>query len=165
MIKIEVTGGSIPEVADKLLAIGRSLMGVSSPQTGTGAVVTVTPTDPVMPEVAEAAAPKRTRRKATDPVPSGNETAADTATGTGSTTETEVAAPPVEETPTEATPASPAEPEIDFTNHVMPAVLRAVEQHGREAVEAVLTEFGVGRASQLPEAQWGELITRIEDIG
>jgi len=162
MIKIEVTGGSIPEVADKLLAIGRSLMGIAVVQASTGAEVTVTPVEP-----AEQAAPKRTRRKATDPVPTAEAAPvgepATAATEEASTPDTSASAPS-DSADTGSSSATDA-PAIDFTADVMPAVLRAVEQHGREAVEAVLTEFGVGRASQLPEAQWGEFITRIEDIG
>ena len=49
-IKIEVTGGSIGEVADKLLAIGHSLQGAAATF------------NPVMPEIEAAEKPKATRK-------------------------------------------------------------------------------------------------------
>ena len=66
MIKIEVTGNSIPEVADKLLAIGASLQGITT-------------TMPV--EVAEAAPPPKPADNATEQAPPSTPLAASTDTG------------------------------------------------------------------------------------
>lgn len=148
-IKIEVTGGSIGEVADKLLAIGRSLQGAAATF------------NPVMPEIEAAEKPKATRKtKKAEPVeePVGNDPA-----------ETEQApAEPV--APKENTPAAPSEPSepaapaLDFDKDVGPVVVEAVTTHGREPVVAILNQFGAERASEVPEGQWAELVEALKAL-
>ena len=135
MIKIEVTGNSIPEVADKLLAIGASLR-------ASGTLV----------EVAEAASTPK-------PVPVAAETALspnDTATA-----QPEATAQPKTSTSSDASAASSAS-ELDFELDVAPVVLRAVSSKGKSFVQDILSEFGSVRASQLAPSLWPELIARLE---
>lgn len=153
-IKIEVTGGSIGEVADKLLAIGHSLQ---------GAAVTF---NPVMPEIEAAEKPKATRKtKKAEPTepevveqePVGNDPAATAADPSPLTTSEEVTS--------SASPAtSPSEPALDFDKDVGPVVVEAVTTHGREAVVAVLNQFGAERASEVPESQWAELVEALKAL-
>ena len=151
-IKIEVTGGSIGEVADKLLAIGHSLQGAAATF------------NPVMPEIeaqepAEKPKAKKSAKKA-EPVeePVGNEPAPVAEEPAPSTTA---------DTPTDAPAVSasePAAPVLDFDKDVGPVVVEAVTTHGREAVVAILGEFGAERASEVPEAQWAELVEALKAL-
>lgn len=162
-IKIEIEGASIEEVADKLLALGSKLSGAAVAYQAFGA-------NEAAPVGEPAKAPRTRKAKPADPVADGAPVAAETATGTGSTTETEAVAPVSGPEPTEATTASsPVVPEehrppaLDFDKDVTPAVLNAVEKIGRDKVAAILDEFGVARASQLDEAQWPELLAKLAD--
>ena len=83
MIKIEVTGNSIGEVADKLLSIGASLLGSGVPSQPIKV-------DPIMPEVAEMATPPEPVNEVTE-APSAPDTLPESGTptsGTGPTAET-----------------------------------------------------------------------------
>lgn len=67
------------------------------------------------------------------------------------------------------TAASPSEdpgkvgPYPDFDTEVTPVVLGAVRAKGKEWVSAVLSEFGVEKASQLADSRFQELIDTIND--
>lgn len=141
MIKIEVTGDNAEQVFAQL----RGLVGQQDREPARGVVF----------EEAAAPAddkPKRTRK--------GN-------------------AAPIAETTTVATPAEPEEAttagtttsdapaaavELVWETDVAPAVLSAVQKAGKPAVEALLEQFGVERASQLDAALWPELIQRLGDL-
>ena len=165
-IKIEVTGGSIGEVADKLLAIGHSLQ---------GAAVTF---NPVMPEIEAAEKPKATRKtKKAEPEveqAAAGEPATAAAETVSSPSDTATAQPEANESSeisksTDASTASsasvePAAPALDFDKHVGPVVVEAVTTHGREAVVAVLNQFGAERASEVPEGQWAELVEALKAL-
>ena len=149
MIKIEVTGNSIPEVADKLLAIGASLRG-----TATAAPVLTHDeaaqnfmrklAAQIDAEVAEAAP--------VDPTPAPKSAPIAEATESLRTT-----------TETSSTPAPAASvSELDFELDVAPVVLRAVSSKGKPFVQDILSEFGSVRASQLAVDLWPELIARLE---
>jgi hypothetical protein len=148
MIKIEVTGNSIGEVADKLLAIGGSLRSAApSSQTIQAPFI---PLDPVMPEVAEMAV-------VTEPV--GNDVAATAADPSPTTTS--------EEATSSASPAtSPSEPpaseELFFEVDVAPLVLQVVKEKGKPAAQEILSQFGVEKASAIDPAQWPELIEALK---
>ena len=139
MIKIEVTGNSIPEVADKLLAIGASLRGNNLGWSEVKAV------PDVVLEVAEAAP--------VDPTPAPK--SAEAAAGSESQPTT------TEPSSTPAPAASASEP-LNFELDVAPVVLRAVAAKGKPFVQDVLSEFGGVRASDLDDALWPELIARLE---
>jgi hypothetical protein len=143
MIKIEVTGDSVPEVADKLLALGRSLSGAN---------------DPIMVEVKAAA--KRTPAKKVEVKEAGAGAPAP---------EPEAQPAPEPEVPVEpaaqtgSAPDAPSEaPEaLDFDKDVAPVVISFVQSKGKPYVVDILTEFGVTKASELPEDRWAELLTAL----
>jgi hypothetical protein len=143
VIKIEVTGNSIAEVADKLLALGTSLQ------------TTPLPMNPVMPEVRDAApAPAKAKKapaaKAAEPVVH--------------TPDVVVTPPTAEEEPTpEPAVEVPAMDRLDFDKDITPLVLRVVAEKSRDAVIEILGQFGAARASEVPEAQWPELLNALTD--
>jgi hypothetical protein len=144
MIKIEVTGNSIPEVADKLLAIGASLRASTAvlpiANGGTGAQTI----EEVM-EVAEAAP--------VDPTPAPKSApSAEVSESQPTTTEPS-------STPALAGSAS----ELSFETDVTPVVLAVVQTKGKPVVEEILSQFGVARASQLDPARWPELLAALKD--
>lgn len=147
MIKIEVTGTSIGEVADKLLAIGASLRSTPAAFQPAEPVKSITSTkiDPVMPELREAA-----EAAPVDPTPTPTAPAVE-----------EQASSTTADTLTAAPAASASEP-LNFELDVAPVVLRAVAAKGKPFVQDVLSEFGGARASDLDEALWPELVARLE---
>lgn len=161
MIKIEVTGASIAEVADKLLAIGSSMKN--------GAAVWWAQTDapeklgqtlraereaemnPVMPEVAEMAAA---------PEPRTSETSAPTP----DTSSSSAAEPTEQPSPiTTEAPSGPSEPTIS-ADAIKDLVLSVVRTKGRDAMVAVLDTFGAARASDVPQDQLPELVAALEAL-
>ena len=138
MIKIEVTGNSIPEVADKLLAIGANLRGSAIVEGARAAVNAMQ----VM-EVAEAAP--------VDPTPAPKSAQVATATESQPTT-------------TEAS-STPAPAALDFDRDVAPHVLALVTRSGKPAAQEILSQFGVEKASLLDPARWPELVTALQDAG
>lgn len=159
MIKIEVTGNSTAEVADKLLALGTSLLGAPV-NTLTGSAKM----DPIMPEVAEmAAAPEQGTGAAPvgEPAPSttaGTPTAALAAEAAGTPS-----APAEPVAKTENTPAAPSEPAIS-ADALKDLVLSVVRTKGRDAMVAVLDTFGAARASDVPQEQVQELVAALEAL-
>lgn len=138
MIKIEVTGNSIPEVADKLLAIGSSLLASNLGWSGVSVVPDAAP-DVVL-EVVKAAPVENT------PVAPAEE----------------ITPKPAEIV--ENTPAAPAEEiaTLNFETQVAPVVLLFVQKRSKEETSKILAEFGVERASMLDPALWPELVARLE---
>lgn len=147
--KIEINADSISELSGKLLALAAQMQ--------------ATPVDPVMPEVREAPKPKRTKGKA--------ETDADTATGTDTTTAPEAAPPqtaqpdtaPVEQPETESAEVDAPVVSLDFEKDVAPLVLKAVAVKGKPWVQEVLAQFGVERASQVPDDRLPELVAIVAE--
>jgi hypothetical protein len=150
MIKIEVTGNSIPEVADKLLALGASLRSAA-----------VNAADDAAREALQA---KRNAANNGSPLnsaphPVGNahvSEGADLNPAALDVVEVEVA--------TENTPAAPAEEiaVLNFETQVAPVVLLFVQKRSKEETSKILAEFGVERASMLDPALWPELVARLE---
>ena len=151
MIKIEVTGNSIPEVADKLLAIGHSLYSktvVSIANGGTGAQTLEELTgaktlEELFTGVAEAAP--------VDPTP---------ALKSVPVAEVSESQPTTTETSSTAAPAA-----LDFDTDVAPHVLAVVQRLGKPAAQEILSQFGVEKASLLDPARWPELVTTLQDAG
>lgn len=141
MIKIEVTGNSIPEVADKLIAIGRSLRNDAD---NVARIAMQTERDALMPELREAA-----EKAPSDPTPSEAVSSGETEASPTAPSGTEP------ETPTTGEP-------LNFELDVAPVVLRAVALKTKSFVQDVLSEFGSARASELDPARWPELIARLE---
>ena len=136
MIKIEVTGNTIPELADKLLAIGANLRGSAIVEGARAAVNAMQ----VM-EVAEAAP--------VDPTPDPKSAPVATVSESLRTT-----------TETSSTPAPAA---LDFDTDVAPHVLAVVQKLGKPAAQEILSQFGVEKASLLDPARWPELVTALQD--
>lgn len=143
--RIEVTAGSLTELAGRLLELAAQfnttvVMAPAFSSTGGNAEATE-------------GKPKKSRAAKQDTAEAGATSASEAAE----------AAPDTAGNGTTATPAvSPSEPEpaakpLDFHNDVAPLVIALVEAKGPSAIEAVLAEFGVARASQVPAEQHQEL--------
>jgi hypothetical protein len=166
MIKIEVTGNSIPEVADKLLAIGASLRGHIEVNAVREALQVDRNVAKV--EVAEAAPVDPTPAPKSAPVAEVSESQP-TTTEPSSTP----AAPAEEITPkpaeiVENTPAAPAEEitpaaELNFDTDVAPYVLQVVKEKGKPVAQEILSQFGVEKASLLDPTLWPELVQQLKD--
>jgi len=133
MIKIEVTGNSIPEVADKLLAIGASLQGTmptAFPRGATKEEIVFEPSVIVGNEPKSAPTATVTESQPTTVEPS-------------------------------STPAAPAQ--LNFDTDVAPHVLALVKEKDKAAAQEILSQFGVEKASLLDPARWPELVTALKD--
>lgn len=135
MIKIEVTGNSIGEVADKLLAIGANLRGSAIVEGARAAVNAMQAMG-----VAEAA-----------PAPLPASPVEETAS---SSAEEKVSSGPTEATP----PAG----ELNFDIDVAPHVLQVVKEKGKPVAQEILSQFGVEKASLLDPTLWPELVDQLK---
>jgi hypothetical protein len=152
MIKIEVTGTTLGEVSDKLLAIGARLR---------GQIVEPIAAAPDAGAPAEETKPKRAPRKKVEE-PQGNATdAAPAVADEPSASDVEASPPAIEEEP--ELPMGDAPKELSLDHDVAPRILEFVKAKGREAMTAILDEFGVERASQIPPARWPELLEKLGD--
>jgi hypothetical protein len=152
MIKIEVTGNSIPEVADKLLAIGASLQNTITVY-DTPARKTPPKKAEVIPEVAEAAPVDPTPALKSAPVAEVSESLR-TTTETSSTPAPAASASEDEELEVVDLPIAT----FDFETVVRPLVLKVVEVRGKPVMEEMLSRFGVAKASMIEPALLPELV-------
>lgn len=144
MIKIEVTGSSIGEVADKLLAIGRSLHSKTVLPIANGG--TSSQTWEEVTEVADAAP--------VDPTPAQTGEAARPA---------EPATEPAAPEPTTSAPSAEASAsELNFDTDVAPYVLQVVKEKGKPVAQEILSQFGVEKASLLEPHLWPELVDQLK---
>lgn len=139
--RIEITADSLDELAGRVLALA--------------AQIQTTPA-----AVPAAVSAKATRKAAPEKVPE---------------TAVEVAPEPVavlHEVPPftltvepvfEPAPEPAAVVEYDVQKDILPRVLKFVELRGRDAVEALLAQFGVTRASHVPVEQRGELVALLDE--
>lgn len=158
MIKIEVTGSTIPELADKLLAIGASLQNTITVY-DTPARKTPPKKAEVMPEVAEAAPENPTSPSnigattvdglSSQPTPKEPATTPAPAASASEDEELEVVDLPI---------APPAE-EIDLRA----LVLKVVVARGKPFMEDILSSFGVVKASHVEPARLHELVARCQE--
>tara|TARA_R110002126_G_scaffold49496_1_gene137071 strand:+ start:101 stop:535 length:435 start_codon:yes stop_codon:yes gene_type:complete len=144
MIKIEVTGANLGEVADKLLAIGSSLLATDHQRIrAKGARQEARFIEAELAEVAQAAP--------VDPTPAPK------------------SAPPAEVSESQPTTAetssTPAPAALDFDTDVAPHVLAVVQKLGKPVAQEILSQFGVEKASLLDPARWPELVTALQDAG
>jgi hypothetical protein len=173
MIKIEVTGNSIPEVADKLLAIGASLQKTAQPAFNW---FDAEPEhDPATPnehardfirklsaqigaEVAEDAPVNPTSASKSAPTADGPNS--QPTTKEPSTTPAPAAsAPEDEELEVVDLPIAPPADEIDLRA----LVLKVVETRGKPFMEGILSSFGVVKASHVEAARMHELVARCQE--
>lgn len=176
MIKIEVTGNSIPEVADKLLAIGASLRSAASNAADDAARVALqakrdadkgaalfsapVPVDggvPV-PEDVAAAVLEEVEVEVAEAAPENPTSASKSAT----TVDGLSSQPTTKEPSTTPAPAASA-PELNFDIDVAPHVLQVVKEKGKPVAQEILSQFGVEKASLLDPALWPELVQQLKD--
>lgn len=157
MIKIEVTGNSLGEVADKLLAIGASLQNTITVY-DTPARKTPPKKAEVMPEVAEAAPENPTSASKSAPTADGPNSPP--TTKEPSTTPAPAAsASEDEELEVVDLPIAPPAEEIDLRA----LVLKVVETRGKPFMEGILSSFGVVKASHVEPARLHELVARCQE--
>lgn len=119
-------------------------------------VVTGGTTDPIMPEVKKAAAVKAKAEPAKpDPVKP------DPVKPVAEIPAAKEPEPVVEETKVEEPAAETSDAPLDFQKDVLPRVFKLTEAHGRDAVVAVLSEFGVPKASQVPPEKFAEFVAAV----
>lgn len=155
MIKIEVTGNSIAEVSDKLLAIGASLQRTVSYDADNAAREALQAQRDGGKTTVGTEAAKRTRKVKT---PNQETEAAIAEVETGETVRSETVAEAVEELNEPEAPKT-----LNFDKEVAPLVLKLVQTKGPEAIKAILDQFGVQRASQIDPARFGELVDLVQD--
>lgn len=157
MIKIEVTGNSIGEVADKLLAIGASLQNTITVY-DTPARKTPPKKAEVMPEVAEAAP--------VDPIPALKTVsvaeAAESLRTTAATSSTRAPAASVSEDEELEVVDLPIAT-LDIEADVRPLILKVVTARGKPVMEELLSRFGVTKASQIEPALLPELVALMQE--
>lgn len=166
-IRIEVTGDSLPEVADKLLALAGQFGAVRScgydhtPNAETAAAMREL-------EDARAEKPKTTRKtKKAEP-----ETEQEDAGNPSASADTEASSSPASSQDSgdeksdsgQTAPADASPSELDFDKEVAPVVIDAVQRLGKPAVSALLSEFGVERASEVDPSLYGELVERLKAL-
>lgn len=151
-IRIEVTGDSLPEIADKLLALASQF----SKQ--------AVPFDPPAAPVEDK--PKQTRKsKNPDKAPAAEAEQADVGNGVSNVEDASPTTNFDTKSNTAETATSPSEtPTLDFDKDVAPVVIEAVQKAGRDGVSAILSEFGAERASEVDPAQWPELVERLKAL-
>lgn len=137
--RIEINADSLTELAGKVLALAAQL---NSPSV-----------DPVMPEVREASKPKKAKAEKAEEA--GNEPK------NAPAAETIDSQPTTEEPSSTPAPAPSASEPLDFDKDVAPAVLALVAAKGKPAVQEILSEYGVERASQVDEDLWPELVATL----
>ena len=161
--KIEITAGTVTELAGKLLAMAATMQ--------------ATPSDPVMPEVREATKPaKKAKPTPVKEEPVG-EPVDDVAETASSESDTATAQPEPSEssetsknTDVSSANSGSVEPEqapgakaLDFEKDIAPLVLKVVAERGKPVVQDILAQFGVERASQVPDEQLNELVAVLKD--
>lgn len=163
-IKIEVTGESIAEVSDKLLAIGGSLRATVSYDADNAA------REALQAERNEKPATKTPKSKAAKEAPekdTGEPQPAPAAEPSAPTAETTASSPA--ESPASASPAA-TEPEttagepLDYDGFVAPLVMRAVREVGRDPIIALFSEYGVAKAAEIDDARMPEFVARVQDL-
>jgi hypothetical protein len=152
MIKIEVTGKSIAEVSDKLLAIGASLQRTAV-VTEAPVQMCITAAGDMVWEVAEKAP--------VDPTPA--PAVAETASSPSDT----VAAQPekidtVETSKNTAVSSESSASELNFDTDVAPIVLQVVKEKGKPVAQEIIGQFGVEKASLMDPALWPELVALLK---
>jgi hypothetical protein len=153
MIKIEVTGNTIPELADKLLALGANLRGNAIVEGARSAVKALQAVEDERGDLAKRLAAQLSAEVAeaapVDPTPAPKSAPVSEATESLRTT-----------AETSSTPAPAA---LDFDTDVAPHVLAVVQKLGKPAAQEILSQFGVEKASLLDPARWPELVTALQD--
>lgn len=158
-IKIEVTGESIAEVADKLLAIGGSLQGRVAPAAPAEAekpAEAAKPAEKAKPTPKPKAAKEAAKEDVGEPSPAAPAAEAESSETAASST----SAPAKQAEP--STPSATEAP--DYDSVVAPLVLDTVKRVGRDKVVALISEFGASKAAEIPDEQLADFVSRLEDL-
>ena len=154
-IRIEVTGNSLGEVADKLLAIGTSLRNTAVNAADDAAREELQAKRNAAPRKAKKAEPEVAEEAPADPTPEPKSAPAVEVTESQPTTEEPASTP---------APAASASEPLDFDTEVAPVVIEAVQRVGKPAVSALLAEYGAERASEVDPALYGELVEGLKAL-
>lgn len=170
-IRIEVSGNSLAEVADKLLALAGQFQ--------TTPWVEAAPGGDAAP-AAEKAKPARKKPNAEtkaamrelqqggqefDSVDALVEDLNKDDEGKAQTGEAQSPAEPAPEPEATAQSAEASASEaLDFDKDVAPVVIEAVQRTSREVVSETLSEFGAARASEVDEKLWPEMLERLKAL-
>jgi hypothetical protein len=147
VIKIEVTGNSIPEVADKLIAIGHSLLNAETPKRKTPSAI-----EAIMPELRDEIVFEPSVGNAPSEAASSGETEASPTAPSGTEPET-------------PTTGEPETVTVDPT-YLRDLVLMVVDKRGKPFMSEILERFGLAKASQVAPEHAAELIaTMLEALG
>jgi hypothetical protein len=169
VIKIEVTGNSVGELADKLLAIGSSLLVGDNDRiayNGAAQERRNAKLEATMPELREEVfAP--TVSVPAQVINLGNAPLEVASFGTTEASQTVTPSLIVEPAPEpEVTQASSPAPvveasasKLNFDTDVAPHVLALVKERGKPVAQEILSQFGVEKASLLDPARWPELVS------
>jgi hypothetical protein len=160
MIKIEVTGNSIPEVADKLLSLGAKLRYKSNivEMANAAAVNMRAEYEAAKVEVAEAAPVDPTLAPKSAPVAEVSESQP-TTTEPSSTPAPAASVSEDEELEVVDLPIGAPDLEAD----VRPMILSVVEKCGKPVMEELLSRFGVVKASHIEPALLPELVALMQE--
>lgn len=106
------------------------------------------------------------QNETTEPKPEQESAEAEGESGSGAKTVEPSAAsdaPVTSSSTSAATTASAGGSDAVTIDTIRELTLSVVDKRGKEGIEAVLSEFGVQRSTQVPEAQWGELAAALRD--
>lgn len=137
MFEIKITASTLAELAGKTLALAAQLSNTAAE----GAVLSDAPP-------AEDPKPRKARATKAAGAPQAETVQADAAQADAAQADAKGG-----DTPEEA--------KIDYQKDLVPAVLKLVGVKGKPAAEAILTEFGAAKASDVPEKLWPELLERL----
>ena len=158
MIEVKITGNSIPELADKLTAMGRALHAQASYDADNAAREALQAQCDAAAEAEKPKAKRAVKKAEPEAAPVTIIEDAPEETAAGVPEREEIAPSPPTETP-EVTERE----DVPALETVTAAVLSAVERVGRDKVVAILAQFGVNRASEVAPAQRAELLAMVKD--
>lgn len=107
----------------------------------------------------EAAGSTQTKTSAPADAPEAGESGA----GAKTADESEASAQPATSSSTSAADTASSDGSSVTINTIRELTLSVVDKRGKDGIEAVLSQFGVARSTQVPEEQWGELAQALRD--
>ena len=169
MYKIEITAGTLAELAGKVLSLAAQLHETApeapryaGPLTDGSVVEAEKPKAKAVrkkaePEVAEEA-------PSPEPVTAAAETVSSQAATATAQPQPNESSETAKNTDASSASSGSAEPTLDFDKDVAPVVIETVSRVGREGVSSTLAEFGAERASEVDPSQYGELVKALEAL-
>lgn len=118
-----------------------------------------TPTASTASTATEAAGSTQTKTSAPADAPEAGESGA----GAKTADESEASAQPATSSSTSAADTASSGGSSVTIDTIRELTLSVVDKRGKDGIEAVLSQFGVARSTQVPEEQWGELAQALRD--